>query len=312
METKVNYAAVGIFVIVLGAVMVGAVLWLASGGAFQKKYDIYRAKVNESVAGLNLNAPFKFNGVDIGKVSAIQLDRSNPSQVLLTFSIEQGAPIKTDTIAVLNSQGLTGIAYVELSGGSPSAPLLNSTVTDEYPMIQTRPSLSTRLENMLSTVLTSIDHTTANLNAILSKENSLAFRNMLNDVAAVAHTVASRKQTLDASMINMARTFENSARVTAQMGPVVSGIGRSADALEIMAHEAGQASANAGRTVGAIGEDVQRFTTETLPEVERLMGETSVLVSSLRRLTEQTERNPASLLFGHQPLPLGPGEFPVK
>ncbi|MES1982491.1 MAG: MlaD family protein [Pseudomonadota bacterium] len=312
MESKVNYAAVGAFVIALGAVLIAVVLWLASGGAFQKKYDTYLAKVNESVSGLNPNAPVKFNGVDIGKVRAIQLDRSNPSQVLLTFSIEQGAPIKTDTVAVLNTQGLTGIAYVELTGGSASAPLLSSTVADEYPVIQTKPSLSTRLENMLSTVLTSVDHTTANLNAVLSKENSENFRNMLNDMAAVTHTVAARRHTLDAGIASAARTFDNSARLTAEARPVVARIGRSADALEIMAQQAGQASANAGRTVDAVGEDVQRFTTETLPEVERLMGETSVLVSSLRRLTEQTERNPASLLFGHQPVPLGPGESSSK
>jgi phospholipid/cholesterol/gamma-HCH transport system substrate-binding protein len=68
METKVNYAIVGAFVLVLGAALIAGILWLASGGGFEKKYDFYLALVGESVAGLNLNAPVKYRGVDVGKV----------------------------------------------------------------------------------------------------------------------------------------------------------------------------------------------------------------------------------------------------
>ncbi len=63
-----NYALVGGFVLLLGAVLIAGVLWLASGGAWQKKYDLYLAVENESVAGLNPDAPVKYNGVDVGKM----------------------------------------------------------------------------------------------------------------------------------------------------------------------------------------------------------------------------------------------------
>src|SRR5690606_13963340 len=101
METKVNYAIVGAFVLVLGAVLIAGALWLASGGTLQKKYDPYLAIMAESVAGLNLNAPVKYNGVDVGKVREIQLDSANPERVRLMFAIERGTPVKEDTIAVL-------------------------------------------------------------------------------------------------------------------------------------------------------------------------------------------------------------------
>jgi phospholipid/cholesterol/gamma-HCH transport system substrate-binding protein len=297
----VNYALVGAFVLLLGAVLVGGVLWLASGGAWQKKYDLYQAIEDESVAGLNLNAPVKYNGVDVGKVSQIQLDAANPERVLLMFAIERGTPIKEDTVAILKTQGLTGIAYVELSGGAAQSPPLRATAGNPYPVIRTQPSLAARLENVLSSVLGKLDSTSNNINAMLSKENQAALKSALADIAIVARTIAARKDAIDSGM-------RDAARATARIEPVMERIGRSADAIKTMGDEVANTSASAGKTVNAIGADVNRFTAETLPELERLLGELNVLSVSLRRLVEQTERNPAGLLFGRTAVPDGPGE----
>jgi len=304
----VNYALVGAFVLILGAVLIAGVLWLASGGSLQKKYDLYLAIVDESVAGLNLNAPVKYNGVDVGKVQEIRLDPVNPERVNLLFAIERGTPIKEDTVAVLKIQGLTGIAYVELSGGARDAPLLRATAGSNYPVIRTKPSLSARLENVLTTVLAKLDSTSNNLNALLSDENRAAFTSALADIATVAHTIAARKDALDAGIANAARTFENASRATAQAGPVIDRIGRSAEAVEKMGNEVARTSAGAGKTVDSVGAGVERFAAETLPALERLLGEMSVLTTSLRRLSEQTERNPRGFLFGRKSVPEGPGE----
>ena len=303
-----NYALVGAFVLVLGAALIAGALWLASGGAFKQKYDLYLAIEDESVAGLNLNAPVKYNGVEVGKVKQIHLDRDNPERVILLFAIERGTPIKEDTVAVLKTQGLTGIAYVELSGGARNAPLLRTKAGNDYPVIRTKPSLSARLENILTSVLEKLDSTSKGLNTLLSDENQAAFKSALADIASVAHTIAERKTTIDAGLVSAARTFENASRITAQAGPVIDRIGRGADAIEKMGNDVAQTSARAGNTVNSIGADVKRFTAETLPELERLLGELRVLSASLRRLTEQTERNPAGLLFGRKQVPEGPGE----
>lgn len=304
METKVNYAVVGLFVLVLGAALVAAVLWLAAGGMMQKKYDLYQAVEDESVAGLNLNAPVKYNGVDVGKVKTISLEPGNPARVNLIFAIEHGTPIKVDTVAVLKTQGLTGIAYVELSGGARASPPLRAAAGSKYPLIQTRPSLAARLENVLTNVLAKLDSTSNNINALLSDANLAAFKNALADIAAVTHTIAGRRDSIDAGLASAARTFANTDQLTLKLSPVIDRIGSSAVAIEKM----GNAVADAGKTVNSAGADVKRFTTESLPELERLLGELSVLSTSLRRLSEQTERNPSSLLFGHRPVMEGPGE----
>jgi len=299
----VNYALVGAFVLVLGAALVAGALWLTSGGSFRTKYDFYLALEDESVAGLNLNAPVKYNGVDVGKVQRIQLDPINPERVQLVFAIVRGTPIKVDTVAVLKTQGLTGIAYVELSGGARESALLTATAGAEYPVIRTKPSLSARLENVLTTVLEKLDKTSSNIDALLNDENREAFKNALADIAIVARTIAAKRNTIDAGI-------NNAARVTAQLGPVVDRIGRGADAVEKLGNDAAAASTNASNTVTAVGADVQRFSATTLTEVQRVLAEISVLAASLRRLSEQTQRDPASLLRGRSPPTEGPGEIP--
>ena len=303
-----NYTLVGAFVLVLSTLLVAGVLWLASGGTSQKRVDQYLAVVEESVAGLNLNAPVKYNGVDVGKVRRIDLDPQDPNRVNLVFAIERGTPVKEDTVAVLKTQGLTGIAYVELSGGARESPTLRAVEGSLYPVIRTKPSLSARLENVLTTALAKLDDTTANINAMLSAENQAALKSALADIATVARTVAARKESINSSITHGGRTLENASTASARIAPLLERIGRSADSIDKMGNEVARTSASAGKTVDTVGADVKRFSAETLPELERLLGELGALTISLRRLSEQTERDPRGLIFGRKPVPEGPGE----
>ncbi len=149
MEEKVNFAVVGVFVLLLGAAFIGAMLWLSSGKSYRTSYDIYRTYMTESVAGLNQNAPVRYRGVQVGRVQKIALAPGNIEQVQVTLAIETGTPVKTDTVATLQTQGLTGIAYIELQGGSRDAPALQTRAGEPYPVIETGPSLRVRLEDSL-------------------------------------------------------------------------------------------------------------------------------------------------------------------
>jgi phospholipid/cholesterol/gamma-HCH transport system substrate-binding protein len=308
MDSKVNYAAVGLFVIGLGAVLIAAILWLAAGGEVHRKVDLYQALSNESVAGLNLNAPVKYRGVDVGKVRDIRLVPDNPQQVQLVFAIDDGTPIKTDTVATLRTQGLTGIAYIELSGGSAGAPALEPKHPGEVPVIPTRPSLTARLEEVLTHVLASLDQTSSNLNGVFSAENKKSLTVALDNVATLSKTLADRKDSIDAALRNADRTMANAARVSAQLDDTLARIDKAADSFDAMSRQLDATATDTKRTVAGVGTDVQRFTNETLPQLESLMDELSVLSASLRRLSEQTERNPQSLIFGKAPANKGPGE----
>ena len=326
----------GAFVLLLGAAIISAFLWLSSGGALQKKVDLYLAVLEESVAGLNINAPVKYNGVDVGKVRSIQLDPKNPERVQLIFAIVRGTPIKVDTVAVLKTQGLTGIAYVELDGGTKDAKPLIATGKQKYPVINTVPSLSTRLETVLSTVLAKLDKTSSNVDSLISAENQSAFKSALADIAIVSKTIAARKNEIDTSLLDMAKTASNTAVASQKLGPLIDdltpviakiepviaklepvitqlgqtikSIDKSALAIENAGNAATIASNNAGKTAAIVGDNVTRVADETLPEIQNLLTELNALSVSLRSLVEQTERDPASLLRGRGATPSGPGE----
>ena len=152
MEPKVNYFLVGSFVVILGAAMVIGLFWLGKTD-YRGVNDRYEAFMRESVAGLSVDSTVKYRGVDVGRVKDIALNQNNPEEVRLTLDIARGTPIKTDTIAVLETQGLTGLATINLTGGSREAPPLQAAPGHEYPVIKTGPSLFFRLDEAVSRLL---------------------------------------------------------------------------------------------------------------------------------------------------------------
>jgi phospholipid/cholesterol/gamma-HCH transport system substrate-binding protein len=304
----VNYTLVGAFVLALGAALIAGVLWLAAGSFGQKRYELYETVIQESVSGLNIDAPVKYLGVDVGKVREIRLDPKNPQHVQLMLLIARGTPVKEDTEAVLRTQGLTGIAYVELSGGGVDTPPLVATVEGGIPTIRSKPSLSARLENVFTTVLANLDRTSVSLNAALDVDNRAALKKVLADTAELAHTLAAQKEDLSAGIASAARTARNAAQASEQLGALMARIASAADAVEKMAVDVSRTSAETSRTVDAAGSGIGQLTGQTLPELEHLLTELNALAGSLRRLSEQTERDPSSLLLGNRSLSPGPGE----
>ncbi len=308
METKVNYVIVGLFVLLLSFALIAGVLWLSSGKQYSKTYDNYTAYMRESVSGLNLNAPVKYRGVEVGQVKQISLDDGNPEQVHLEFAIERGIPIKEDTVAILKVQGLTGIAYVELSGGSRNSPLLKAVGEEKFPVIKTGPSLLGRLDVALTALLTNLNKTTENLNALLSEDNRHSIKQALADLAVLSNTIAANRKEIDAGIKGAARTMENTAQVSAELPELLDHIARSADAVGKMAGDASRASVSVRNTSESVGQKTQRFADDSLPELESLMREMRDVSVSLRRVTEQVEQNPAMLIRGKQAPKPGPGE----
>ena len=322
MENKVNLPIVGAFVIVLMVAMIAAVLWLASGTYQRKAYDPYETYMTESVSGLNLNAAVRYRGVEVGRVRRIMLAPGNVEQVRLTLDIERGTPVKTDTVATLQTQGLTGIAYVELKGGRKDSPALQASPGQEVPVIASGPSFFERLETATPVLMASLARTVDSLNSVLDETNRTALRSTLADLAVLTQTLAKRSAAIDAALANTALAMDHVARFGAQLPQVAQRFDRSAEALERMATDVSGASASARNTLdsarGALDSvrstldgsraDVAQFTGGALPETRELVLELRGLTATMHRVVDEVERNPGVLLQGRRAIKRGPGE----
>jgi len=304
----VNRVAVGVFVIVLTVTAIASVLFLTSGKYYRKSYDTYQTYMTESVSGLNLNAPVRYRGVDVGRVRGIALAPGDVERVQVTLDIERGTPVKADTVAMLETQGLTGIAFIDLTAGHRDSPPLTAKPGEEYPVILSGSSLMSRLESSVPVLLTGLTRVSDNLNAVMDEENRRALKRTLADLETLARTLAARSATIDSGLKDTAHTMRNAARVSDQLPQLVQRVERSADAFDRMTGQLGGAGASAGGAIEAVRADLQQFTGETLPEVRELVAELRVLTAALQRATDKVERNPSILLFGRPSPKRGPGE----
>lgn len=304
MEEQVNYTLIGLFVLVLSTALIGGVLWLASGKSYRTVYDGYQVYMQESVAGLNLNAPVRYRGVEVGRVQAITLAPDNVEQVQLTLGIVHGTPIKTDTVAILQSHGLTGLTFVELSGGSREADNLKAADARHLPVIKTGPSLMMRLDSSLTTLLANLNRSSERINALLDDENRLAIKHTLSDLALLSHTLARRQPEIDAGIGHASRTLDGVARLSAELPALIEHLNRSADSLEHMGQEVGLAAASTRTAM----DDTRQLSNDTLPQVQQLLQELRELTSSMQRLSDELEQNPSMLLHGKGANQPGPGE----
>jgi phospholipid/cholesterol/gamma-HCH transport system substrate-binding protein len=308
METKVNYAIVGAFVLTLSLAIVAGVLWISSGRAARKDYDTYLAYFTESVSGLNVEAPVKYRGVQVGTVREIALDKEDPQRVRLVLAIERGVPIKQDTVAILGVQGLTGIAFLDLEGGSRESPLLTQKEGETYPVISTGPSLLHRLDTRVSALIADLSETAESINQLIDPETREALQRTIRDLDSVTHVVAGRSKAIDATLIATARTMENTARASAELTQLVKQVAQSVAAVEQAADKTARASEAVRVTASNASGGVDELRTDTLPELQGLLTDAHVVVSSLARVAQDLERNPNALVVGREAPPPGPGE----
>ncbi len=320
MEPKVSSVLVGVVVVLLGATVLGIVLWLGKTD-YRGVYDRYYVFTRESVAGLSVDSTVKYRGVDVGRVKEVVLNPENSEEVRVTVDIVGGTPVKTDTEALLVTQGLTGLVTLNLTGGSRDAPALAASGGQSYPVIKSAPSLFGRLDKVLSQVLSeqglvnligNLSSLAQNASSVLDEENRATFRQMVKDLSEVTRPLAARSGQVDRGVQSAARAAEQAAQLTEQLGkqlPVLlDRVTKSAAGLQQMSEELARTSRSVGDIVGASKPDIERFSRQTLADTGLLISELRQLTATLNRVAQQIERQPNVLVLGRSAQPKGPGE----
>ena len=321
METKANYIVIGAFtfVVAIAAVMFGL---FAARYATDTAWNSFQIVFSESVIGLSDGSAVLYNGVNVGRVTEIDLNPRDIREVIVTVDIEAQVPIHQDTVASVRLTGLTGTAAIQLSGGSPDSPLLRP--DGQRPArIQAVSSPLNRLLESSEGIIVTANKALSQIDAVLSDTNVERITNTLASLERFGGTLSEPDSSLNRLLENASEASGSLPALVAQLSTTleqvdqaVAGVesGLIEDLPELKTRLAG-ALANieslSGRldTIVAGNQDElsqlggvgMRQASGGLEEIRRLVRDLSGLV---RRI----ERDPARFLLGGQ----HPEEYPSK
>jgi phospholipid/cholesterol/gamma-HCH transport system substrate-binding protein len=308
MENKAHALAAGIFVALLTVIVLGLASWLTRETGVRDPYEI---STRETVTGLQAQAPVRYRGVDVGKVTVVGFDPKVQGNVLIRLEVDRDAPLTTDTFATLSYQGVTGLAFVQLSDHGKQAPRLEPN-DDNPPRIPLQPGLLAELEDKGTVILDQVTQVANRVNKLLGDDNQKRIATALESVGRTAdntnqlvqhldHTVAQR---VDPALSEATMTLRSVQRTAADVNKTVDEFGNVARRLNAPDGPLDRV----GEGVDSLSAAADQFGRATLPRINRVADEATRTVKTLDRAVNDLTDNPQALLYGQgKPVP-GPGE----
>ncbi len=300
MERNANYALVGFASLVLFVGLAAFVLWLAQV-RFARDYDLYDIVFQGPVRGVSVGGEVHFNGIKVGDVQRISLDRENPSQVVARIKITSDVPVKTDSFATLEPQGVTGVNYVQITAGTKARPLLKDvTPHGQVPVIRSQKSTLTDLIEGGGTVLQRSIEALDRVNRVLSDQNIQQVTGMLADLHTVTNELKDRKEIIanaNDALKQVNETLKRTDRLVDSANKLVDGDGKRAlSNLADAAQSLKETSQKAQGLLGKLEGPTSDFATNGLPQLSSAISSLQTATESLNRVLDEAERSPGALI----------------
>lgn len=280
METRANYALIGLFTLLVVAAGFFFVYWFAVSDTGQARQEL-RLVFKGSVAGLSRGSAVNFNGLRVGEVAQLSLQPDDPGTVIARVLIDANTPVRSDTSARLEYQGLTGIAQVSLSGGSPAAPPLTAQAGEPVPTIVAEPSDFQDLIESARDIARATADTLERANALFDR-NDEAITATVRNVEQFSRSLSDNAPAIDSFL--------------SQVGEAAGRIGPLADSLDELTQNMNTIVASVDpQTVADTVRNVESFTL-TLAESRESLGQIFADTSALtQRLNETSIKLDATL-----------------
>ncbi len=295
METRARYLLVGIFTIIGLVAVLGFTLWLAKVQIDRTyaQYDI----VFDSVAGLGQASAVRYNGVDVGKVLSIALDRDDPALVRVRIEIYASTPVRADTVATLSSQGVTGVSFVALAGGRADANPIDVVPPADVPLIPSEPSALQDLLTDAPDVLAEAILLMRDIRSFTTPENGAAITAILRNVETATARIDAMATRTESVMASAEVTMANaSATLVDLQALIASADGVLVDDLPAIMDQLGAAVDRLGRSAAGF----ETFAKNGLPQFSALATEARAMVANINALTSRIASDPGRFLLGNQ------------
>ncbi len=300
MERNANYALVGLASAILSVGLLVFIVWL-TGSGLDQNYDRYDIVFKGPVRGLSKGAEVHFNGIKVGDVTDIRLDKKDPRLVIARARVTGDVPIRQDSYATLEPQGITGVNYVQITAGTASKPLLKDTVPEgQVPVLRSeRDALSDLLAGGGFVLQKTVDALNR-VNRILSDENIQTISATFSDVQAVTAELRERKSIIADAQKTMQsadqaaqsiRQLADSSKVLVN-GDAKRAVGKLADAATELEGATKQVHSMVAKLEGPTSD----FATNGLPQLTATLGSLQRATDNLDQLLAEVRNNPRGLI----------------
>lgn len=283
METKANYVMLG------GATLIGVVLimlfalWMG-GSEFRSGFNEYDVVFDDPVRGLAEGGEVRFNGIKVGEVQSLRIDPDNTNRVIARIRASSDVPVRNDSEAQLEPIGLTGVTLIQLSAGSPTAPLLRPNGFGPPPRITGRGSQIDIIVARSEDIVLRASEAMASVRDLLTDENIARVTRILNNLETVSNQLASERSVL------------------VQGGQAAGSLRDAADNISSLARQTQGDLRNLDQIMTDLQNTVETANGETLPEVSLAAAEIRRAANSISRVADNLEENP-SVLTPQSPRP---------
>ncbi|WOC14876.1 MlaD family protein [Pseudochrobactrum sp. MP213Fo] len=317
METKANYVLVGIFTLAVTMAAFAFVYWAARFGENNDALPL-EIRIPGSVTGLSKGSQVLFNGIKVGDVRQMFLDPLNPNMVIVQTDVNRTTPITRSTKAELSSQGLTGISFVELKGGSLMEPnLMEEADKGGYvARINADPSIFTDLMATAKDIFGRTERVLGGLEGFVNDargpltetvKNTKTFTDALAKNADVVNALGDSAGDIQKTILEaremMARLNDASKQVNGIMVKVdkmLSPEDRDGVVAQAKAALASiqQTSDNLNRRIGPIADNLTSFSGKGLSDMQSVVVDSRRSIQRIEQAITDLERDPQRIIFG--------------
>ena len=297
MERNANYALVGLISTILLIAMIVFIFWLTNF-ALSQRYDDYQIVFRGSVSGLTRGGDVQFNGIKVGEVSDIKLDAQDPNLVVTTVRLRSDTPVRQDSSATLEPQGITGVNYIQLTAGTLSKPLLKD--SGQPMVIQAKPGTISSLLSGGGTMMQKAVDTLQRIDQVLSNQNIQKVSAILSDVQAVTAELRERKAIIadaDKALQDADQAAKQIKVLAANANGLLSTDGKRA--MVKVGDAAGEIQTAAAQVHGILGKlegPTSDFASNGLPQLTSAIAQLQTTTKHLDELIQEVERDPRAFI----------------
>jgi phospholipid/cholesterol/gamma-HCH transport system substrate-binding protein len=313
METKASHVLIGAFTLAVLVLAVVFALWLGKL-SLDREWDEYDIVFTEAVTGLSVGGAVQYNGIQVGEVRRLSLAPDNPSEVMARVRVNGGTPIKIDTQAKLTFTGLTGVAIIQLTGGTSNAALLREQAANgEVPRLIAQESALQKLMSSSEDIVTSVNDMLLRVSVLLNEENLGKVAATLDHIEKISGSIAEKSDGLGQAVADLSAASRVLKNTLAQTDRLVARIEQAtASTQQLLDHEAKELLVSARSSLDAAKrfadsayatieqnrDAVASFSNQGLAQVGPALAELRATLRNLQKLTDRLSDDPANFLLG--------------